>query len=73
MARLYAVDTLRAKATLDSADRVDLGNTQSLTLAAVVKHRLLSRSSFTPNLLATFLRILAEPFKSAFTTVPSAE
>jgi hypothetical protein len=39
----------------------------------VAKHRLLSWLKFTPNLLATFLKMLAEPFKSALIKVPSAE
>jgi len=70
--RLF-IDALRSEDVLDSADRAGLGNTQILTLATVVKHRLFSWSRFTPNLLTTFLRMLAEPFKSALITIPSAE
>src|SRR4028119_393285 len=70
---LRMVDTLTPEDTLDSADKAALGNTQSLTLATVVKHRLLSWFRFTPNLLATFLRMFPAPFKSALITVPSAE
>ena len=36
------IDTLRSEDALDSADRAGLGNTQILTLATVIKHRLFS-------------------------------
>jgi hypothetical protein len=63
------IDALRSEDALDYTDRAGLDNTKILTLATVVKHRLFSWSRFRPNLLTTFLRMLAEPFKSALITM----
>jgi Ca2+-binding RTX toxin-like protein len=52
-----AIDTLRAKAAEILTDRVNLGNAQSLILATVVKHRLLSKPKSKLRLLATFRKL----------------
>ena len=61
--------------SLIDGDSFDLGFnfvSQSLILPTVVKHRLPSSLKSIPKFLATFRKILAAPFKSAFIKLPSA-
>ena len=60
-------DTLRSCIHWDSAEGVNLGSAQSLTLAAVVKHRLDSLLRSKPKFLLTFRIMFADPFRSALT------